>query len=104
MRSPFAGRLIAGVEKDMRVNRDGQLAFIEVAGEGPQEGLRTDHRLRREHAPGLVSRSDEGQKLAVLLPEMNQVWRALRGLYLVGQKVDIERIERGAEGSSGSRA
>ena len=36
----------------------------------------------------------EGQELAVLSPSIDQVWEALRALYLVGQPEDIPSIQR----------
>jgi hypothetical protein len=36
----------------------------------------------------------EGQELAVLSPSIDQVWEALRALYLVGQPDDIPSIQR----------
>ncbi len=90
--SPYSGRLIAGLEKDVRINRSGQLAFIEIAG---KERKKVFAPITGYVASMLKSGSEveKGQKLAVLLPGVGQVWRALRGLYLVGQTVDIDRIE-----------
>jgi HEAT repeat protein len=45
-----------------------------------------------------------GDKIGVLSPGQEQVWEALRALYLVGRPEDLEAIELYARGSSGMPA
>ena len=55
----------------------------------------------RSLLPGFVSEKlvedgttvTEGQNILVLAPSDEQVWEALRGLYLVGQTEDLETIQ-----------
>jgi hypothetical protein len=42
-----------------------------------------------------------GQTLAVLAPGADQVWEALRALYLVGRPADLSEVERYATGAPG---
>jgi biotin carboxyl carrier protein len=100
VQAPFAGRMIAGVELGMRVSRTGQLAFIETEGVGrrPVKAPITGY-VDWIHDTGTPVA--EGERVAVLLPGRDQIWRALRALYLVGQPHDVERIRKAIDDRSG---
>jgi hypothetical protein len=55
---------------------------------------RVEHVMQSEGAPVVA-----GDRLVALSPEMDQVWEALRGLYLVGQREDLADVEAYARGS-----
>jgi len=42
-----------------------------------------------------------GDEIAVLLPGQEQVWEALRALYLVGRPEDLEDVDRFSSGVGG---
>ena len=42
-----------------------------------------------------------GQRLAILAPGADQVWEALRALYLIGRPADLPDVERYAAGAAG---
>ena len=44
---------------------------------------------------------ETGQKIATILPGWEQVWEALRALYLVGKPADLTDVERFARGVAG---
>ena len=47
------------------------------------------------------SRVAAGAEIAVLLPGQEQVWEALRALYLVGRPEDLEDVDRFSSGAGG---
>jgi hypothetical protein len=47
------------------------------------------------------ARVEAGQEIATLLPGWEQVWEALRALYLVGNPGDLNDVERFARGAAG---
>jgi hypothetical protein len=92
--SPKAGVLRYRLKEDDSVDTGTLLARVETAeAEEPYEV--------RALLPGFVSEKlvndgatiQENQSILVLSPSEAQVWEALRGLYLVGQREDLEIIQ-----------
>lgn len=99
--APRAGTLKIRLKTDNPVNPGTLLARI-AAGEAEPVELRSP-------LPGTVLKwlvADEaavreGEPLVLLAPAEEQVWEALRALYLVGQRDDLEEVERFARGGEG---
>jgi hypothetical protein len=91
--SPNAGVLRYRLKEDDSVDTGTLLARLETGESEPFEV--------RSLLPGFVSEKlvedgttiTEGQGILVLSPSDEQVWEALRGLYLVGQPEDLETIQ-----------
>lgn len=99
--SPWAGTLAIRLQAENPVNPGTLLARIRGGGEQPYE--------LRSPLPGRVQRwlvadgaaVNPDDPLVLLSPEENQVWEALRALYLMGELQDLPEVERYAHGVAG---
>ncbi len=101
VRAPRAGTLAFRLKEDEAVGRGTLLARISTGATEPVEVRsplpgRFQGRLAKDGA-----RVAEGDPLLLLAPAGEQVWEALRALYLVGAAEDLPEVERFARGVPG---
>ncbi len=93
--APASGTLAYRLKLDDSVGRGTLLARISPSPDGPAIEVRSPlpGHLRKQLAPeGAVVLAES--KIMLLSPAPEQVWEALRALYLVGEKEDLPQIER----------
>ncbi|HMG34548.1 MAG TPA: HEAT repeat domain-containing protein [Blastocatellia bacterium] len=93
--SPATGTLeVLAKEEGMAVAAGGPLARIKLA-DGSRNELKASEARRVEVIQARDGDNvEEGQELMTLLPSTEQVWEALRALFLIGQQEDIAAIQR----------
>lgn len=99
--APQAGRVRFRLKLGDPVDSGGGVAQIQDAGAPPVD-IRSpltghlDQQVAKEGA-----QAEAGAPIAVLSPGEQQVWEALRALYLVGQPDDLADVDRYANGVAG---
>jgi hypothetical protein len=90
--SPANGRIVDADRPGTSVRQDGLLAKLAVAGSSQIVEIRSPipGRIRTVSQTGASVAS--GAEVAVIVPGTEQVWEALRALYLVGQADDLPAI------------
>lgn len=99
--APRAGRVRFRLKPGDPVDSGGGVAQIQD-GTAPPLDIRsplTGHLEQQVAKEG--AQADAGAPIAVLSPGEQQVWEALRALYLVGQPDDLADVERYANGVAG---
>jgi len=93
--APSSGTVAYRLKVDDSVGRGTLLARISAGPDSPAVEIRSPlpGYFRRQLAPEGASVS-AGGKVILLGPAPEQVWEALRALYLVGTKDDLPQIER----------
>lgn len=100
--APAAGVLVPRLKPGDPTNPGTLLARIESSG--GEESVDVRSPLPGELAEWLVAERGTvaaGEAVALLSPAEEQVWEALRALYLIGQPEELEAIEPFARGRSG---
>jgi hypothetical protein len=90
--SPATGRIVDADHPGTPVRQNGLLAKLAVAGSSQIVEIRSPipGRIRTVSQTGASVAS--GAEIAVIVPGTEQVWEALRALYLVGQADDLPAI------------
>jgi multidrug efflux pump subunit AcrA (membrane-fusion protein) len=89
--APQPGKVIDTSSVGTPIHQGGIVAKLQTSGQTIEVRSPISGRLRELSAStGQTVRA--GDKIAVIDPATEQVWEALRGLYLVGQPEDIEAI------------
>lgn len=98
--APASGKLSVKVKPGDDLNPGSLVAKI-ATGSGTLE-VRSPLAGRLDRlAAGDGATVAAGQTLAVLAPGADQVWEALRALYLIGRPADLPDVERYASGAAG---
>ena len=98
VRAPASGTISVELQIGQRVGTEALLARI-TSNDGQETEVRSAFASRVKLL--LVqdgSRVKEGDQVMLLAPDPDQVWEALRGLYLIGQAEDLPEIEHFAQG------
>jgi hypothetical protein len=99
VRAPETGTISVELQIGQRIGAEALLARI-TTKQGQEIEVRSPFASRvkvllaRDGSP--VSAGDQ---LVLLSPDPDQVWEVLRGLYLIGQSVDLPEIEHFAQGA-----
>jgi len=90
--APSAGRIIDSDRPDTAIHQGGLIAKLAVSGSPQPLEIRSPipGRIRSVAQPG--ANVAAGAELAVVDPGNEQVWEALRALYLIGQPQDLDTI------------
>ena len=89
--APQAGTVVDTSSLGTAIHQEGMIAKLQVGRRTVEIRSPISGRLRELTAPtGYAVRA--GDKIAVVDPGTEQVWEALRALYLIGQPEDIEAI------------
>lgn len=90
--APQAGRIVDSDRPETAIHQDGLIAKVAPAGSAQVVEIRSPipGRIRSVAQPG--ANLAAGEELAVVDPATDQVWEALRALYLVGQVDDLPAI------------
>lgn len=90
--APQAGRIVDSDRPGTAIHQDGLVAKLEPAGSSQTLEIRSPipGRIRLVAQPG--ANVAAGAELAVVDPASEQVWEALRALYLVGQMDDLSAV------------
>jgi len=99
--APQAGRVRFRLKPGDPVDSGGGVAQIQDAGAPPVDvrSPLTGHLEQQVAKEG--AQAEAGAPIAVLSPGEQQVWEALRALYLVGQPDDLADVDRYANGVAG---
>ncbi len=90
--APLAGKITDSSTVGTPIHQGGIIAKIESAGQTVEVRSPINGRLRNLSAqPGQTVAA--GDQIATLDPGTDQVWEALRALYLIGQPADISAIQ-----------
>lgn len=93
VRAPGAGRAAAVAKAGEPIRRGTLLAKIDAAGEDIE--VRTPISGRIESVSVRAgSEMAEGQEIAVITPGAEQIWEALRALFLIGRMEDLDVVRR----------
>lgn len=95
--APAAGTLSYQLPVETPVERGTLLARLET-GQGVQDIQSPVPGTVEQEMIAAESQVAEGQGIAVLAPGTEQVWEALRALFLVGREEDLPEIERFVRG------
>ncbi|HEV2350910.1 MAG TPA: HEAT repeat domain-containing protein [Terriglobia bacterium] len=104
LRSPFAGSLTFSVKTSDTVKSGTVVAHVTGSGPDPVEIRAPFSGVVLHLAPTHGATIAAGDEIAVISPDDQQLWEALRALYLVGGSDDLQTIEalaRPAAGPSG---
>ncbi|MFZ0732036.1 MAG: HEAT repeat domain-containing protein [Candidatus Sulfotelmatobacter sp.] len=90
--APVNGRIADSDRNGTPIHQGGLIAKLAPAGSSQEIDLRSPipGRIRTVQQPG--SYVNAGSEVAVIDPGTQQVWEALRALYLVGQMEDLEVV------------
>jgi hypothetical protein len=90
--APQAGRIVDSDRPGTSIHEDGLVAKFAPAGSAQTVEIRSSipGRIRSVAQPG--SNLASGTEIAVVDPATDQVWEALRALYLVGQLDDLPAV------------
>lgn len=90
--APAAGRVVDADRPGTAIHQGGLLAKVAVTGSAQLAELRSPipGRIRSVDQPGAIVNA--GSEVAVVDPASEQVWEALRALYLVGQADDLAAV------------
>jgi hypothetical protein len=90
--APISGRVVDADRLGTAIHQGGLLAKLSVAGSSQRVEVRSPipGRIRSVSQPG--ANVAAGSEVAVVDPSTEQVWEALRALYLVGQADDLAAI------------
>ena len=90
--APSAGRVADSDRPGTAIHDGGLIAKLSVAGSSQPTEIRSPFpgRIRSVAQPG--ANIAAGAELAVIDPANEQVWEALRALYLIGQPQDLDTI------------
>jgi hypothetical protein len=89
--SPDAGRIADADRPGTAIHQGGLIAKLQ-AGNAPVEEIRSPIPGRIRSVAGTGLNVAAGAEIAVVDPSTEQVWEALRALYLIGQLEDIPAI------------
>jgi hypothetical protein len=89
--SPIAGRVSDITKTGTAVRQGGLIAKIEAAGQTKEVRSPLTGRVRSTNSQ-VGSQVPVGDELAIVDPGADQVWEALRALYLVGEPADLDAI------------
>jgi multidrug efflux pump subunit AcrA (membrane-fusion protein) len=89
--APQSGTVIDTSSVGTAIHQSGMIAKLKAGGQTVEVRSPISGRLRELSAPTGQSVT-AGDKIAVVDPSTEQVWEALRALYLVGQPEDIAAI------------
>jgi hypothetical protein len=89
--APQAGRLVDAGKLGAAIHQNGLVAKLQAAGTTTEIRSPITGRIRSLSLPS-GSTVASGQEVAVVAPDTEQVWEALRALYLVGQTEDLPAI------------
>jgi hypothetical protein len=107
LQAPRAGTVTIKLKEDQSIPPDSLVARIKLdQPDGPDGAEAIDV---RSPLPGQISvikvgkdaKVKVGEDLIVLSPDKNQVWEALRALYLIGLPDDLPEVERYVRGVEG---
>jgi len=92
MTAPSAGTIVDSDRPGTAIHQGGLIAKLSIAGSSQTEEIRSPipGRIRSVAQPG--ANMSAGAELAVIDPANEQVWEALRALYLIGQPQDLDTI------------
>ena len=92
IRAPVSGNVVDADRRGTAIHQGGLLAKLSVAGSSQMVEVRSPipGRIRSVSQPG--ANVAAGSEVAVVDPSTEQVWEALRALYLVGQADDLAAI------------
>jgi hypothetical protein len=90
--APSAGKIVDSDRPGTAIHQSGLIAKLSVAGSSQVTEIRSPipGRIRTVVATG--ANMATGSEVAVIDPESEQVWEALRALYLIGQVDDLPAI------------
>jgi HEAT repeat len=90
--APFDGRVIDADRPGTAIHQGGLLAKVAAAGSSQVAEIRSPipGRIRSVDQPGATVKADS--EVAVVDPATEQVWEALRALYVVGQLDDLSAV------------
>ena len=91
--APQAGRVTDLAKIGEAIRQNGTIAKLEVNGSTVEVRSPIAGRVR-SFAVARGAQVQAGSELAMIDPAPEQVWEALRALYLVGQKEDLPAVQR----------
>jgi hypothetical protein len=89
--SPEAGRIVDADRSGTAIHQGGLIAKLEY-GHGQTAEIRSPIPGRIRSVAGMGANIAAGAEVAVVDPANDQVWEALRALYLIGQPDDLSAI------------
>jgi hypothetical protein len=89
--SPESGRIVDADRPGTAIHQGGLIAKLQ-SGSNPVEEIRSSIPGRIRSIAGTGANVAAGEEIAVVDPSTEQVWEALRALYLIGQLEDIPAI------------
>jgi hypothetical protein len=90
--APEAGRIVDADRPGTAIRQNGLIAKLAATTSGPTIEIRSPIAGRIRSVAGTGANVAAGAEVAVIDPATEQVWEALRALYLVGQVDDLAAI------------
>jgi hypothetical protein len=94
LNAPQAGRVLDSDRAGTAIHQNGLIAKLAPASGGAAVEIRSPIPGRIRSVAGTGANVGGGAEVAVIDPAPDQVWEALRALYLIGQPEDLPAIRR----------